>query len=164
MWPKSDCLLYNPSCTVVPCCIHNSHNHMGLLCICCWIVLLCVIFLFSLNHSQCSVTVDNVIERIIYLVPAHILLILFLWSYFKTIFTPVGAPSPKVICDIVAKHYLLQFHLPDDTIRSMDEAPTPQERNAILEHYVRQNNIPVTMRDWNGGMLINHHLNSTSLS
>lgn len=44
-----------------------------------------------------SDSVECLFERVIYLIIFHILLILFLWSYYQTIFSPVGRPRKEVI-------------------------------------------------------------------
>lgn len=42
------------------------------------------------------VTVESNFERAVYLLIFHLLLFMFLWSYYETIFRPVGRP-PKMV-------------------------------------------------------------------
>jgi palmitoyltransferase len=106
-----------------------------------------------------SVTITSNIERVLYLVPAHILLILFMWSYFATIFTPVGAPDKRVSFDpnfhrflqLENNPILIQFSATPELLQALDGAASYQHKNAILEHHVRLFSLPVTMRDFTGG-------------
>lgn len=48
-------------------------------------------------HLLLSVTVEGSFERAVYLFIFHLLLFMFLWSYYETIFRPVGRPPKMVI-------------------------------------------------------------------
>jgi hypothetical protein len=51
-----------------------------------------------------AVSVKSDVERWLYLVPAHVLFILFLWSYFECVFTDVATPDKQVYCAQTAAH------------------------------------------------------------
>lgn len=40
--------------------------------------------------------VPNVFQKIIYLIGYHVTFVIFVWSYYKTIFTPIGQVPRKV--------------------------------------------------------------------
>ncbi|KAI1731679.1 DHHC palmitoyltransferase domain-containing protein [Ditylenchus destructor] len=87
----------------------------------------------------CFDLVDNVAIRCVYLVIMHILLTLFMWSYYQTVFTPIGS-VPNVVCFIN-----------QSWIKKVDES----EYRTILGRFVRQNKIPIANRAFEGDR--SHH-------
>ncbi|XP_052795358.1 palmitoyltransferase ZDHHC15B-like isoform X3 [Mya arenaria] len=86
--------------------------------------------------QMCFLTVESIAERVIYLLLYHPLLVLFVWSYAKTIFTPVG---------VVPKKFFLPDHIAD---RLMRENETEQKN--ILIEFARNSNLPVQNRTHSG--------------
>uniref|UniRef100_A0A914W6M9 Palmitoyltransferase n=1 Tax=Plectus sambesii TaxID=2011161 RepID=A0A914W6M9_9BILA len=94
---------------------------------------------YAYVFELCFFTVTNVFERAIYLFGFHVLLILFMWSYYQTIFSPIGQPSSK-------------FFLPLELKHDIGHTVNPTESRQILDRFVRQNDLPVTMRAYDGSM------------
>lgn len=67
-----------------------------------YVVQLCICKFYLNNKSICSVTVcflvtvQSTAETIIFLILYHILFVMFVWSYFQTIFIEVGRVPEKV--------------------------------------------------------------------
>uniref|UniRef100_A0A0N5A9D3 Palmitoyltransferase n=1 Tax=Syphacia muris TaxID=451379 RepID=A0A0N5A9D3_9BILA len=85
----------------------------------------------------CFRTVVHNLEASIFLIVFHILLFLFLWTYYKTVFTPVGKP-------------LKIFYLPAEVKQELETAENEQECNMIFDRFVRQHQIPVLNRAFDG--------------
>jgi hypothetical protein len=96
-----------------------------------FVVLAIIIFCYYVYVFQTipSLTPDWAIRGLIYLF-FHILLFLFLSSYFATIFSPV----PKIPAN---------FYLPDDVFNDFVQNNTERERNNVLYRYVSQTGLPV---------------------
>uniref|UniRef100_A0A914VMJ4 Palmitoyltransferase n=1 Tax=Plectus sambesii TaxID=2011161 RepID=A0A914VMJ4_9BILA len=62
-----------------------------------------------------------------------------MWSYYQTIFSPIGQPSSK-------------FFLPLELKHDIGHTVNPTESRQILDRFVRQNDLPVTMRAYDGSM------------
>ncbi|VDN55195.1 unnamed protein product [Dracunculus medinensis] len=87
----------------------------------------------------CFYTVECLFERVIYLIIFHILLILFLWSYYQTIFSPVGRPRKE-------------FFLTSEVRRDLESASEENLSRMILERYVYQQQIIVENRNFDGSI------------
>lgn len=48
-----------------------------------------------------SVTVPSIFEKVVYLVFYHALFIMFVWSYWQTIFTDIGRVPSKVVFTLI---------------------------------------------------------------
>ncbi|KAM3722826.1 Palmitoyltransferase ZDHHC2 [Dirofilaria immitis] len=93
---------------------------------------------FAYVVQLCFFTVDNNFERAIYLFVFHLLLFMFLWSYYETIFRPVGRP-PKM------------FYVDSQTRQDLYSSEESECRE-ILEYYVKQHQIPVNNRNNDGSV------------
>ncbi|XP_045205043.2 palmitoyltransferase ZDHHC15B-like isoform X3 [Mercenaria mercenaria] len=87
--------------------------------------------------QMCILTVDSVTEKVLYLLLYHPLLVMFVWSYGKTIFTPVGTVPKK-------------FYLPhQDADKLMRETNEEAQKNILIE-FARNSNLPVQNRTHSG--------------
>ncbi|XP_052282205.1 palmitoyltransferase ZDHHC15B-like isoform X2 [Dreissena polymorpha] len=82
--------------------------------------------------QMCFLTVESIAERVLYLLLFHPFIVMFAWSYAKTIFTPVGR-VPKV--------FFLPSQLADRLMRESEE----DQKNTLIE-FARNNNLPVQNR------------------
>ncbi|CAG9537561.1 unnamed protein product [Cercopithifilaria johnstoni] len=101
------------------------------------LALLCWTY-FAYVVQLCFFTVEGSFERAVYLFVFHLLLFMFLWSYYETIFRPVGRPPKMFYVDSQTQHDLC----------SLEEF----ECREILERYVRQHQIPVDNRNSDGSI------------
>uniref|UniRef100_A0A8D8RGW3 Palmitoyltransferase n=1 Tax=Cacopsylla melanoneura TaxID=428564 RepID=A0A8D8RGW3_9HEMI len=77
---------------------------------------------YAYVYVLCLSTIDNIIEKSFMLVFYHIILVLFVWSYYQTIMTPLG---------IVPKHFKLTPSLQHALFTTDNEI----ERKQILEQF-----------------------------
>ncbi len=102
-------------------------------------------------HRIFSVTVDSIIERIIYLTGFHLFLILFLFSYYQTIFTQLGRPPSNV-----NNYYLIliidyiQFYVSREVRHELEMSENDIESRQIIERYVRHQQLPINTRAFDG--------------
>ncbi|XP_069982427.1 palmitoyltransferase ZDHHC20-B isoform X1 [Penaeus vannamei] len=82
-------------------------------------------------------SIDSIIEKSFYLFVYHILLFLFLWAYWQTIFTEIGR-VPK------------QFRLPPSELERYEAAESDEVRRDILERFTEKNKLPVYNRTMTG--------------
>ncbi|XP_060596193.1 palmitoyltransferase ZDHHC15B-like isoform X2 [Ruditapes philippinarum] len=87
--------------------------------------------------QMCFLTVDSVAEKVIYLLLYHPFLLMFVWSYGKTIFTPVGT---------VPKRFYLSKQ---DADRLMRENNEEVQKNILID-FARNSNLPVQNRTHSG--------------
>uniref|UniRef100_A0A915NS43 Protein S-acyltransferase n=1 Tax=Meloidogyne floridensis TaxID=298350 RepID=A0A915NS43_9BILA len=87
----------------------------------------------------CFKILDDVIIRIIYLLIVHLLLFMFLWSYIKTVISTIGKPSEL-------------FHIPIEVREYIAAATNDHEFRSILEEFVKERNIPLLTRGYDGGI------------
>ncbi|XP_051860064.1 palmitoyltransferase ZDHHC20-B isoform X1 [Drosophila albomicans] len=85
----------------------------------------------------CVLNTENRVAMIFMLFFYHITLILFLWSYWKTISTSVGR---------VPDHW----RIPDEEVNHLFRADNPETQKRILNNFAR--NLPVTNRTMNGSV------------
>ncbi|CAF2502574.1 unnamed protein product [Rotaria sp. Silwood2] len=89
--------------------------------------------------QMCILTVDSVPKKVIYLCIYHILLLLFLWSYYRTVFTPLVGPTR-------------QFYIGEVEGERIAATQTVNERRATLIRLSRQANLPVLTRHFDGSI------------
>ncbi|XP_046852966.1 palmitoyltransferase ZDHHC15B-like isoform X2 [Xenia sp. Carnegie-2017] len=77
---------------------------------------------YAYNVILCIETVDNYVEKAVYIVFYHVFFILFVWSYWKTIITSPGRIP-------------LQFYLSPSDRMELEEAENP---NLFLENFARK--------------------------
>lgn len=82
-------------------------------------------------------TIESIIQKCFYLLIYHILLVLFLWAYWQTVFTEIGR-VPK------------QFRLPPSELDRYESAETDETRRAVLEGFLQKQNLPVYNRTMTG--------------
>ncbi|KAK3857635.1 hypothetical protein Pcinc_036126 [Petrolisthes cinctipes] len=82
-------------------------------------------------------TVESIIEKCLCLVVYHVLLFLFLWAYWQTVFTDIGT-VPK------------QFRLPPSELDRYESAETEEVRKDVLERFIQRHNLPVYNRTMTG--------------
>ncbi|KAL1131362.1 hypothetical protein AAG570_010979 [Ranatra chinensis] len=84
----------------------------------------------------CILTVEPYFEKIVYLLIYHVLFVIFMWSYWQTIFTPLGLVPKK-------------FKLPNDEIEKLRRASTEHSRRMVIEAFAQ--NLTIYNRTENGG-------------
>jgi len=94
---------------------------------------------YAFVFQLCFFTVTNAAERALYLVIFHVLMFLFLFSYYRTVFTEIARPPPA-------------FHLSVEVRRELESADDDAEFRQILERYVHLQQLPVTNRGYDGGI------------
>ncbi|XP_063852881.1 palmitoyltransferase ZDHHC20-B-like isoform X2 [Scylla paramamosain] len=78
-------------------------------------------------------TITNIIEKCFYLIIYHVLLVMFLWAYWQTIFTEIGT-VPK------------QFRLPPSELDRYEAGETDEARRSVLEGFTQKQNLPIYNR------------------
>ena len=87
----------------------------------------------------CFQTVENLAEKIIFLIFYHIILALFVWSYFKTIFAP-RCETPQ------------QWKLSPAMVERLGKAHSEEEWKNLLELYVVEMEVSVMQRSVQGAI------------
>ncbi|XP_018795851.1 PREDICTED: palmitoyltransferase ZDHHC15 isoform X3 [Bactrocera latifrons] len=87
--------------------------------------------------SLCLLSIENVFEQIVFLIFYHIICVLFFWSYWNTIFTPVGTVPPN-------------WRIPEAEIEHIFHADSQDQQKRILENFAKT--LPVTNRTLNGSV------------
>uniref|UniRef100_A0A1I8B4V5 Palmitoyltransferase n=1 Tax=Meloidogyne hapla TaxID=6305 RepID=A0A1I8B4V5_MELHA len=64
---------------------------------------------------------------------------MFLWSYIQTVISPIGKPSEL-------------FHIPVEVREYIATATNENEFRSILEEFVKERNIPLLNRGFDGGV------------
>jgi hypothetical protein len=93
--------------------------------------------LYAYNFVFIFGTVQSHVDRILLFIGFHFLVVMFLWSYFMTIFTPVR-PPPE------------QFRITEEVIQQLGTADSAPAVNDILKRFVRDVNLPVRTFDSRG--------------
>ncbi|XP_043604371.1 palmitoyltransferase ZDHHC15B-like isoform X1 [Bombus pyrosoma] len=128
--------------------IYNTVNRMGKQNGSCWwfvkaakwipVIFILTIVLWSYYAyvvQLCFYTVDNYVQKAFYLFFYHILFLLFLWSYWQTVFT-----------DLIEIPY--KFKIPDAEMEKFHQAGTEEAQRQILERFAQ--GLPVTNRTMKG--------------
>ncbi|XP_023302546.2 palmitoyltransferase ZDHHC15B isoform X2 [Lucilia cuprina] len=85
----------------------------------------------------CILAIENTFEKIVFLIFYHIICVLFFWSYWSTVFTPVGTvPS--------------NWRIPESEIERLFRAESQEQQKRILENFAKD--LPVTNRTLNGSV------------
>lgn len=87
----------------------------------------------------CVLTVESLPKKIIFLICYHIILSLFIWSYFKTIFAP-RCETPS------------QWKLSPAMVERLGRATTEEEWKNLLELYVVEMEVSVMQRSVQGAI------------
>ncbi|KAG8553835.1 hypothetical protein GDO81_003569 [Engystomops pustulosus] len=85
----------------------------------------------------CLVTVENALEKAVYLLVFHIVFLLFIWTYWKAIFTPPKEPTKK-------------FLLPYAEKERYDSEERPEVQRQILAEFAKK--LPVYTRTGSGAI------------
>lgn len=89
--------------------------------------------------QMCFLTIENVPKRVMYLLIYHPLLILFLWSYYRTMFQRLAGPPTE-------------FYADESEGERIALAQTLDERRAALVRLCRRANLPVLTRHFDGSI------------
>ncbi|XP_019533697.2 palmitoyltransferase ZDHHC15 isoform X3 [Aedes albopictus] len=82
-------------------------------------------------------TVTSVVQRILFLLFYHLILIMFLWSYYQTVFTDIGrVPS--------------RFRVPRSELDRLLRATSEEEQKQILEAFAKE--LPIVTRTLNASV------------
>ncbi|XP_046906393.1 palmitoyltransferase ZDHHC15B-like isoform X2 [Hypomesus transpacificus] len=90
----------------------------------------------------CIFTLNNTSEKVVYVLMFHVCFGMFLWAYWKTMFTPPSPPSKK-------------FHLSYSDRQRYDIEDRPEGQQQILMDISR--NLPVFCRSASGAIRFCHH-------
>ncbi|KMQ92419.1 palmitoyltransferase zdhhc2 [Lasius niger] len=85
----------------------------------------------------CYYTIDSYVQKAFYLLFFHILILMFLWSYWQTVYTNL-MPVPD------------KFKIPDVEMEKLQQAETEETQRQILERFAQD--LPVTNRTIKGAM------------
>ncbi|KHN71911.1 Uncharacterized protein Tcan_18686 [Toxocara canis] len=112
----------------------------------CLIIALVIWAYYAYVIQLCFRTVERLPERVIYLFIFHFLLLLFLWSYYQTVFSEIGQPQKT-------------FYLTSEVRHDLESAADEAECKLILDRFVRQHQIPVANRAFDGSVRYCHKCN-----
>lgn len=85
----------------------------------------------------CIIIVPSAFEKIAYLLGYHLVFITFMWSYWQTVFTPIGTVPRK-------------FKLPKEDLEKMRRADTEEAQRVIIERFAQS--LPITNRTITGAV------------
>ncbi|CAB3402863.1 unnamed protein product [Caenorhabditis bovis] len=95
---------------------------------------------YAYVYELSIVTVTNWPQRILYIVGFHVLLVLFVSSYFKTIFTPPSKPPPE---------FFFEGEALQDIEMSQDD---DRKLQMVLQRYAQQRNLPIRMKGYDNSV------------
>ncbi|CAF1664303.1 unnamed protein product [Adineta ricciae] len=109
-----------------------------------WIPVLFILAIVAWSYyayvvQMCIFTVDSIPQKVIYLCIYHLLLVLFLWSYYCTMFRPAARPTSE-------------FYLSKTEGEQIAATQTSEERRAALLRFARQSNLPLLTRHFDGSI------------
>ncbi|KOC60939.1 Palmitoyltransferase ZDHHC2 [Habropoda laboriosa] len=107
-----------------------------------WIPVIFILLIVSWSYyayvvQLCFYTVDNYVQKAFYLFFYHVLFLLFLWSYWQTVFTDLIEIPDK-------------FRIPNVEMEKFQQAETEEAQRQILERFAQH--LPLTNRTINGGI------------
>ncbi|XP_038118596.1 palmitoyltransferase ZDHHC20-B isoform X2 [Culex quinquefasciatus] len=82
-------------------------------------------------------TVTGVLQRILFLLFYHLILVMFLWSYYRTVFTDIGRVPAR-------------FRVPRSELDRLLRAQSEDEQKQILEAFAKQ--LPIVTRTLNASV------------
>ncbi|KOB72128.1 Palmitoyltransferase [Operophtera brumata] len=99
-----------------------------------WLPVLLIVSIISWSYyayviQLCILTVQNTIQQCIYLVLYHILLVMFSWSYWKTVFAEIQ-PIPD------------KYKLPESELEKLLSAESEDAQRLILEGFAKDLPLP----------------------
>jgi len=89
--------------------------------------------------QMCILTIDNSPKKVIYLCLYHPLLFLFLFSYYRTMFTPIAGPTAD-------------FYVGEVEAERIVSSQTIDERNSTLTRLSRRSDLPLLTRHFDGSI------------
>ncbi|XP_030380528.1 palmitoyltransferase ZDHHC15B isoform X2 [Scaptodrosophila lebanonensis] len=126
---------------------NDDHGRRKTPCSCCmsvfkWIPVLFITAVIGWSYyayvvQLCILGMENRVTMAVFLLFYHLTLVLFLWSYWQTIFTSVGR---------VPDHW----RLPESEVERLFRAENQEAQKRILNNFAR--NLPVTNRTMNGAV------------
>ncbi|XP_065087945.1 palmitoyltransferase ZDHHC15B isoform X4 [Ochlerotatus camptorhynchus] len=116
-------------------------------CVCCvrtmkWFPVLFIVSVIGWSYYAFVVqlsffTVTSIVQRILFLLFYHLILIMFLWSYYQTVFTDIGrVPS--------------RFRVPRSELDRLLRAQSEEEQKQILEAFAKE--LPIVTRTLNASV------------
>ncbi|XP_021697678.1 palmitoyltransferase ZDHHC15 isoform X1 [Aedes aegypti] len=116
-------------------------------CVCCvrtmkWFPVLFIVSVIGWSYYAFVVqlsffTVTSVVQRILFLLFYHLILVMFLWSYYQTVFTDIGrVPS--------------RFRVPRSELDRLLRATSEEEQKQILEAFAKE--LPIVTRTLNASV------------
>ncbi|XP_062542788.1 palmitoyltransferase ZDHHC15 isoform X2 [Armigeres subalbatus] len=116
-------------------------------CVCCvrtmkWFPVLFIVSVIGWSYYAFVVqlsffTVTSIVQRILFLLFYHLILIMFLWSYYQTVFTDIGrVPS--------------RFRVPRTELDRLLRATSEEEQKQILEAFAKE--LPIVTRTLNASV------------
>ncbi|XP_077983603.1 palmitoyltransferase ZDHHC20-B-like [Glandiceps talaboti] len=118
----------------------------GILCCCAkvfkWVPVLFIAAIVAWSYyayviQLCFMTVDSIIEKVLYIIFYHFFLVMFLWSYGRAIFEPIGV-IPK------------EFYLSKPDLEALENEERGDRQDEILKRIAK--NLPVCTRTLAGGI------------
>ncbi|XP_055838729.1 palmitoyltransferase ZDHHC20-B isoform X1 [Episyrphus balteatus] len=85
----------------------------------------------------CLLSIDSTVQKIIFIALYHIVCVLFFWSYWNTIFTPVGTVPHK-------------WRIPESEIDRLFRAENQEQQKRVLENFAKD--LPVSNRTLHGAV------------
>ncbi|XP_037902911.1 palmitoyltransferase ZDHHC15B isoform X2 [Hermetia illucens] len=107
-----------------------------------WIPVLFIVSIIVWSYyayvvQLCILSMDNIALKVIFLILYHAVCFLFFWSYWQTVFTPIGTVPTK-------------WRIPESEIEKLGQAETQEQQKRILELFAK--NFPVSNRTINGAV------------
>ncbi|XP_045454415.1 palmitoyltransferase ZDHHC2-like [Melitaea cinxia] len=107
-----------------------------------WLPVLLIVSIVTWSYyayviQLCIFTIENTIQQCIYLIFYHILLIMFAWSYWRTIFAHIK-PIPE------------KYKLPESELEKLLSAETEDAQRTILENFAKD--LPIVTRTMSGSV------------
>ncbi|XP_059051661.1 palmitoyltransferase ZDHHC15B-like isoform X1 [Achroia grisella] len=134
--------------------IQNNRVSASGYCVCCrvcnmwcwrafkWLPVLLIVSIVTWSYyayvfQLCIVTIDSTAQQCVYMVLYHILLIMFAWSYWRTIFADIR-PIPD------------KYKLPDEELEKLLSADSEDAQRTILENFAKD--LPIVTRTLSGSV------------
>ncbi|CAK1593978.1 unnamed protein product [Parnassius mnemosyne] len=107
-----------------------------------WLPVLLVVSIITWSYyayviQLCIFTIESTVQQCIYLIVYHILLIMFSWSYWRTIFADIK-PIPE------------KYKLPEEELEKLLGAESEDAQRTILENFAKD--LPVVTRTMSGSV------------